>query len=69
MISPDNPDLLIPCQPATKVYINRFNQVVICQDRVIDDEPAYCYFNPESLMTLIDRLCDLAGIPEVAESR
>jgi hypothetical protein len=66
--SPENPDLLIPCQPATKVYINRFNQVVICQDHW-DDEPAYCYFNPDSLMTLIDRLTDLAGIPSVGKSK
>jgi hypothetical protein len=67
--SPENPDLLIPCQPATKVYINRYSQVVICQDRTLDqdDEPAYCYFNPDSLMTLIDRLTDLAGIPSVGK--
>ena len=69
--SPGNPDLLIPCQPATKVYINRYNQIVICQDRTLDqdDEPACCYFNPESLMTLIDRLSDLAGIPEAGKRR
>jgi hypothetical protein len=67
--SPGNPDLLIPCQPTTKVYRNNFNQVVVCQDRPEDDEPAYVYFSPEYLMTLIDRLCDMAGIPEAGKRR
>lgn len=67
--SPGNPDLLIPCQPATKVYQNNYGQLVICQDRPEVDEPAYLYFSPEYLMTLIDRLCDLAGIPEAGKRR
>jgi hypothetical protein len=68
--TPEPPDDL-PCQPATKVYINRFKQVVICQGRTLDqdDEPAYCYFNYESLMTLIERLTDLAGIPSVGKRK
>ena len=56
-------------QPETAVYLNPQNVVVIRQRAPCwADEDSFVYIAPHNLMTLIDALCDLAGIPEVGKS-
>lgn len=58
--SPESPDLLVPCQPATQAYWNGYGQAVIRQraEEYGEDDP-YLVFNRESLAALIRRLQDM----------
>ena len=54
--SPNNPDLLVNCQPATQVYTNAYGQLVILQEgRDLDDDP-FVRFDPMHVPALIARL-------------
>src|SRR4030088_1216666 len=55
--SPDNPDVVMPEQPATAVYLNRWGQAVIRQQRDWDDEEdTYVRINLHHVQALIDAL-------------
>jgi hypothetical protein len=53
----DNPDLVVPMQPATAIYLNPYGQVVIRQESPLyeRDDP-FVMFNVEYLPVLIARL-------------
>jgi hypothetical protein len=54
-------------QPETAIYLNPFDEIVIRQ-RKWPDEDAFVYFTPgDNLQAVIDRLCDLAGIPSAGK--
>ena len=55
--SPDNPDVVLPEQPATAVYMNPWGQVVIRQERAWNDEDdSYVRISLHNVQCLIDRL-------------
>jgi hypothetical protein len=54
-------DAIIPKQPATYVYCNPHDQIVIRQGNWPDDDH-YVFFSPETIPTLIARLKELAGL-------
>jgi hypothetical protein len=55
--SAENPDLLVPCQPATMLYWNPFSQVVILQEcRDPYEEESFVFFSIDSVPALIPRL-------------
>ena len=56
-------------QPATAVYTNNRNAIVIRQRAPYPDEDMFVFIGPHNLMTLIDRLCDMAGIPSAGKRR
>lgn len=58
---PDNPDVVIPQQPATAVYENAFGQVVIRQKDNIGDGEIWVVFNRGDLPTLIGRLQEIVA--------
>jgi hypothetical protein len=54
---PECADLVIPSQPATAVYTNRYDQIVIRQEASgYDDEDKFIYICPHHLDALIVRL-------------
>jgi hypothetical protein len=55
--SPENPDIMMPEQRSTAVYLNRWQQVCIRQERAWDeDEDPYLCISVEHVPSLIDRL-------------
>jgi hypothetical protein len=58
-----NPDILLPQQPATAVYQNGFDQVVIRQEDQFGDSDSemWVVINLGELPTLIARLQDIAA--------
>jgi hypothetical protein len=52
----DDPDLLLNCQPATKVYANNYGQIVILQEGRGDDEDPFVRFDRAHVPKLIARL-------------
>jgi hypothetical protein len=57
-------------QPTTAVYTNSRNAIVIRQRAAsYPDEDQFVFIAPHNLMTLIDRLCDMAGIPSAGKRR
>lgn len=55
----DNPDLIIPEQRATVVYANRFNAVVIRQEKTWDmDEDSFVYIHPQHIDALVEKLME-----------
>jgi hypothetical protein len=54
--------VVLPQQEATAVYVNRDNDVVIRQRRWPEDD-VFIYIQNANVMTFIDKLCDVAGIP------
>lgn len=57
-------DVVVPSQPAIAVYFNPRGEVVIRQEsQMHPDEDHFVFINMKNLMPLIDKLCDLAGIP------
>jgi hypothetical protein len=54
--SADNPDLVIPNQPATAVYQNPFGQVVIRQEDFFGDDDDVIHISPRNIPDLIARL-------------
>lgn len=60
----ENASVIVPEQAAIAVYLNPRGDYVIRQERSwCEDEDHVVCVRPENLMALIDRLCDLAGIP------
>jgi hypothetical protein len=59
--SPNNPDVVLPQQPATAVYENAFGQVVIRQEDNIGDGEMWIVLNRRDLPTLIDRLQEISA--------
>jgi hypothetical protein len=54
---PDNPDILMPDQRATAVYLNPWQQVCIRQERAWDeDDDPYLCISVEHVPALIERL-------------
>jgi hypothetical protein len=56
-------------QPAVAVYTNSREHIVIRQKAPYPDEDQFVFVAPHNLMTLIDRLCDMAGIPSAGKRR
>ena len=57
-------------QPATAVYTNnRKCHRHPAKGSGIPDEDQFVFIAPHNLMTLIDRLCDMAGIPSAGKRR
>jgi hypothetical protein len=54
--SPENPDLVIPGQPAIAVYRNPFGQVVMRQEDFFGDDDSVIHISPENILSLIARL-------------
>jgi hypothetical protein len=54
--SADNPDLVIPNQPATAIYQNPFGQVVIRQEDFLGDDDDVIHISPRNIPDLIARL-------------
>jgi hypothetical protein len=53
-------DVIIPMQPATHVYLNPHDQIVIRQENWLDDDQLF--LSSEMIPTLIARLKELAGL-------
>jgi hypothetical protein len=63
-----NDSIVLQEQPETAIYLNPKDVIVIRQRASAwDEEDSFVYIAPHNLMTLIDRLCDLAGVPEVGK--
>lgn len=55
--SPKNPDVVMPDQPATAVYLNQWQQVVIRQEKAwCDEDDQIVRINLHHVQSLIDRL-------------
>ena len=54
-------------QPATAVYFNKNDDLVIRQKRWPED--AFIYISAESLDTFLDKLSDACGIPSIGKSK
>ena len=53
----DNPDMVIPSQPAIQMYFNKHRQVVIRQEQLWnDDDDSYVYIAVENIDRFIARL-------------
>jgi hypothetical protein len=61
--------IILEEQPVTAVYTNSRNAVVIRQRAAYPDEDMFVFIAPRNLMTLIDRLCEFAGIPSAGKRR
>jgi hypothetical protein len=59
MFAPESTDLLIHEQPATAVYVNVFDQVVIRQEARDDSSDQIVRFEPQHIPKLIARLQEL----------
>jgi hypothetical protein len=56
-------DVVLPEQSAVAVYENARGEIVIRQEKSwCEDHDHIVVVRPENLMTLIDKLCDLAGV-------
>jgi hypothetical protein len=55
-------------QPATAIYHNPYGALVIRQERAWnqEDDP-FIFIAPQNIMSFIDSLCDIAGIPSVGK--
>jgi hypothetical protein len=62
----DDDSVVLPQQEATAVYVNRDNDLVIRQQRWPEDD-VFIYIQNANVMTFIDKLCDVAGIPSVGK--
>ncbi len=52
-------------QPATAIYRNRENSVIIRQQAAWDrDEDSFVFITEQNAMAFLDQLCDLMGIAE-----
>jgi hypothetical protein len=57
-------------QPAIAIYQNGRQHIVIRQRAMYEQEgDSFISIAPHNLMTLIDRLCDMAGIPSAGKRR
>ena len=56
-------------QPAIAVYTNPRNAIVIRQRATFPEDDMFVFIATHNLMTLIDRLCDMAGIPSAGKRR
>jgi hypothetical protein len=61
--------IILEEQPVTAVYSKSRNAIVIRQRGTYPDEDMFVFIAPHNLMTLIDRLCDMAGIPSAGKRR
>jgi hypothetical protein len=62
----DAKDVVTPTQYAVAIYENPRRQIVIRQEAPWpDDEDPVVVIDRANLMPLIDRLCDIAGIPAI----
>jgi hypothetical protein len=61
-----NDDSVVPTeQPATAIYRNRENSIVIRQQAAWDrEEDSFVVITTQNVMAFVDQLCDLAGIAE-----
>lgn len=62
----DSHSVVLREQPETAIYCNQFSEIVIRQRRWPDDDP-FIYITRDNLQPVIDRLCDLAGIPSAGK--
>jgi len=56
-------------QPATAVYWNKMDQLVIRQKSLFGEDDACVYVAQYNLVEFIDKLADAAGIPGVGKKR
>lgn len=62
--------IVVEEQPSIAIFLNSRNHVVIRQRGYSsEDEDEFVTIAPQNLMAVIDRLCDLAGIPSVGKRR
>ena len=61
---PENGDVIVPDQRATAVYVNRWGQAVIRQERAWDEEEdIYVVIDHASIPAVIKALRDIADAP------
>jgi hypothetical protein len=61
-----NDAVVVPTQLALAVYENPQGAIVIRQERDwCQEEDSFIVIEQKNLMTVIDRLCDIAGIPAI----
>jgi hypothetical protein len=66
----DDDAVVLTEQPATAIYRNRENAIVIRQQASWDsDEDSFIFITEQNAMTFLDRLCDLLGICEFGGPR
>jgi hypothetical protein len=67
--SHSNPDLVIPEQRATCVYANKFNAIVIRQEKSWNEEDDACiYIHPQHVDALVEKLMQYKALCEEAIS-
>jgi hypothetical protein len=62
--------VVIKEQPATAIYFNKDNALVIRQrDPLDEDDDPYIFIAEHNISEFLDRLCDICGVPSVGKRR
>lgn len=66
----DDDAVVLTEQPATAIFRNRENAIVIRQQASWDsEEDSFIFITEQNAMTFLDRLCDLLGVCEFGGPR